>query len=169
MRASCALCRSIARRATSNASGPAAGSFSSWAALRIGASGLRSSCASTAMKSCTWRAATSTACECCRWVRSWVTLAKPRSRPSASRSAVTTTLAQKRVPSLRTRQPSSSARPCSRAIASSAHGLAGGDVVGAVEAREVLADDLGGLVALDAARAGVPAGVTPSGSSMKMA
>ena len=46
-----------------------------------------------------------------RSVRSRVTLAKPRSLPSASSTAVMTTLAQNRVPSLRTRQPSSSNRP----------------------------------------------------------
>src|ERR1700694_3181425 len=38
-----------------------------------------------------------------------------------------------------------------------APGLAGFDVLGAVEPREMLADDLARLVALDAARAGVPA------------
>jgi hypothetical protein len=43
-----------------------------------------------------------------RSVWSRVTLTKPTSRPVESRSAVSTTLAQKREPSLRSRQPSSS-------------------------------------------------------------
>jgi len=46
----------------------------------------------------------------CRAVMSRVTLAKPRSSPRGPRSAVTTTSAQKRLPSLRSRQPSCSAR-----------------------------------------------------------
>ncbi|ATB39461.1 hypothetical protein CYFUS_004905 [Cystobacter fuscus] len=44
-------------------------------------------------------------------VTSRVTLAKPRGRPSSSRSAVVTTCAQKRLPSLRTRSHSDSYRP----------------------------------------------------------
>ena len=51
------------------------------------------------------------ACFCS--VMSRVTLAKPRSRPDLSCSAVRTTDAQKREPSLRTRSPSSVATPCS--------------------------------------------------------
>ncbi len=49
-------------------------------------------------------------CACCS-VRSRVSLAKPSSRPWASRIAVMVTLAQNSVPSLRTRQPSSTKRP----------------------------------------------------------
>ena len=61
-------------------------------------------------------------CSSCRRrrsVRSRVTLVKPTSSPFASRSAVITTLAQNREPSLRTRQPSSSKRPSRAAISSS--------------------------------------------------
>ena len=50
-----------------------------------------------------------------RSVRSRVTLAKPRCVPSAPRSDVITTFAQKREPSLRTRHPSVSNRPFSNA------------------------------------------------------
>ena len=79
-----------------------------------------------------------------------MTFAKPTSVPSASRSAVMTTLAQKREPSLRTRQPSSSKRPFAGRDLELALGLARRDVLGRIEDREVLADDLVGLVALDA-------------------
>ena len=51
------------------------------------------------------------ACFCS--VMSRVTLAKPRRRPALSCSAVRTTCAQKREPSLRTRSPSSVTTPCS--------------------------------------------------------
>ncbi|GAA3152079.1 hypothetical protein GCM10020001_089520 [Nonomuraea salmonea] len=50
-------------------------------------------------------------------VRSWVTSPKPRKAPAASRKAVMATPAQKRVPSLRTRQHSSSQRPPEAAAA----------------------------------------------------
>ena len=53
-----------------------------------------------------------------------------------------TTFAQKRVPSLRTRQPSFSYRLLCSAVASAARGLAAGAVLLGVEAREMLADDL---------------------------
>lgn len=58
-----------------------------------------------------------------RSVKSRVTFAKPRSSPSPSRSAVTTTFAQKRVPSFLTLQDSCSVRPSAAARASSAAGL----------------------------------------------
>ena len=57
-----------------------------------------------------------------RSVRSRVTRAKPMCRPSASWRRVKTMPAQKRVPSLRTRQPSSSQRPSLRARASAPSG-----------------------------------------------
>ena len=89
---------------------------------------------------------------CRRSVRSRVTLAKPRSVPASSRRAVMTTLAQKREPSLRTRQPSSSNRPSAGASRSSSSGQPRSTASWRVEAGEVLADDLVGAVALDAAR-----------------
>src|SRR5437868_207689 len=107
-----------------------------------------------------------------RSVRSRVILENPRSSPSGVKSAVMTTLAQKRVPSLRTRQPSSSKRPTRFASSSSRSGQrlatdalgllqlvlrpAAVDVGLAVKDREMLADDLGGGVTLDALGARVP-------------
>ena len=97
-------------------------SRSSWATIA------RLTCSSAALRR-RWRSASSRARRsessrrCCasrRSVRSRVTLAKPTSTPRASRSAVMTTLAQNSVPSLRTRQPSSSKRP-SRAATSSSY------------------------------------------------
>ena len=91
-------------------------------ALRMGARGFRSSWPSMARNSLIRRSATSSSSMRRRAVRSRVTLAKPRRVPVRSRMAVMTTLAQKRVPSLRTRQPSSSNRPSRRAVASSCCG-----------------------------------------------
>ena len=88
--------------------------------------------------------------------RSRVTLAKPTSAPSPSRSAVMTTLAQKRVPSLRMRHPSSSKRPSRAASFELARRLARPHVVVGVEPREVRADDLARAIALDALGAAVP-------------
>ncbi len=56
-------------------------------------------------------------------VRSRVTLANPTSTPRSSRTAVITTSAHKREPSLRTRQFSSSNRPPARAARRAASGL----------------------------------------------
>ena len=79
----------------------------------------------------------------CRSVMSRVILAKPISSPSSSRIGSITTWAQKRVPSLRTRQPSLLEPALALARSASAcAGSAGGAVLGGVEAREVLADDL---------------------------
>ncbi len=64
-----------------------------------------------------WRARSSSRSASIRWVMSRVTLAKPISRPSLSRIGSITTLAQKRLPSLRTRQPSFSKRPSRSAAA----------------------------------------------------
>jgi len=58
-----------------------------------------------------------------RSVRSRVTLANPTSAPRSSRTAVITTSAQKREPSLRTRQFSSSWRPVAAAARRVASGL----------------------------------------------
>jgi hypothetical protein len=58
-----------------------------------------------------------------RSVRSRVTFTKPRSSPSSPRMAVMSTLAQKRVRSLRRRQPSSSYVPVREAMSSSRSGL----------------------------------------------
>ena len=104
-----------------------------------------------------------------RSVRSRVTLAKPMSAPSSPRSAVITTFAQNREPSLRTRHPSSSNRPSRPRDLELESGIPAGDVRIRIERGEVLADDLVGLVALDALRAFVPARDAPVGSSMKMA
>ena len=61
---------------------------------------------------CAWNSAacafSSASAACFFSVRSRVILAKPSSSPPSSRTASTTTWAQKRVPSLRTRQPSDS-------------------------------------------------------------
>ncbi len=54
-----------------------------------------------------------------RSVRSRVTFANPSSLPFGSRSGSMMTFAQKREPSLRTRQPSSSNLPVARATCSS--------------------------------------------------
>ena len=62
-------------------------------------------------------------CAARRSVMSRVILTKPTSSPSAPRIASRTASAQKRVPSLRMRQPSSSKRPVSRAVASASAGL----------------------------------------------
>ena len=74
----------------------------SWAATAAN----RSSSSLARLRSVT--ACSSASCERLRSVRSRVTLANPASRPSSSRTAVIVTLAQKRLPSLRIRQPSSS-------------------------------------------------------------
>ena len=72
-----------------------------------------------------------------------------------------TTEAQKRVPSLRMRQPSLSNLP-SRAGGLKGPGRKTGFLVFlAVEPREVLADDLGGCVALETLRARIPTGHDP--------
>ena len=83
-------------------------------------------------------------------------LAKPSRRPARRASAVMMTLAQNREPSLRTRQPSSSKRPSAVATCSSCSGQPLSTASCGIEAREVLADDLVGAVALDALGAGVP-------------
>src|SRR5205807_1294611 len=59
---------------------------------------------------------------CLNSVRSRVTLPKPSRIPRSSRNAVIETLAQKREPSLRTRQPSCSTLPFSSAVFSSRSG-----------------------------------------------
>ena len=58
-----------------------------------------------------------------RSVTSRVILAKPISVPSSSRIASMTTLAQKRVPSLRTRQPSASNLPSRAAVSRARAGM----------------------------------------------
>jgi hypothetical protein len=80
------------------------------------------------MPSIFW-ACTSCSCAFCsaiwasrRSLTSRVTLAKPISRPSLSAMRLITTLAQKREPSLRTRQPSVSNLPLSRAMLSARSG-----------------------------------------------
>ncbi len=73
----------------------------------------------TASSFCDWRARSSAS----RFsVRSRVILAKPSSRPCSSRIACRVALAQNRLPSLRTRQPSSSCRPADVALAISRPG-----------------------------------------------
>ncbi len=68
---------------------------------------------------CAWRSFSSIAVFS---VRSRVTLANPISVPPSSRTASITALAQKRVPFLRTRQPSISTRPVSAAMRSAVSG-----------------------------------------------
>jgi hypothetical protein len=70
---------------------------------------------------------------------------------------VTTASAQKRVPSLRSRQPSCSLRPLALGPLQHALRHAGGALLRRVEHREMLADDLVRAVALDALGARVPA------------
>ena len=82
-----------------------------------------------------------------RSVKSRVTFAKPVSSPVSSRIAVRMTLAQKREPSLRTRQPSSSTRPRSRGQAQQFGGPAALRIFLREEAREMQAEDLIGRVA----------------------
>ena len=74
-----------------------------------GVESARSACRCLSRSSCAAR----------RSLRSLEILAKPITAPASSFTAVITTLAQKREPSLRTRQPSSSKRPTSAAISSS--------------------------------------------------
>ena len=87
-------------------------------ALRMGASGLRSSCASMARNSFMRLAECSSSLRRMRSLMSRVTLAKPSSTPLAW-MGVTTMLAQKVERSLRTRQPSTCVRPCSSASSTS--------------------------------------------------
>ena len=85
-----------------------------------------------------------------------VTLAKPRRRPDLSCSAVRTTDAQKREPSLRTRSPSSVATPCFGRPPQQPARHAGDHILRKIEADKRLADDLVGAIALDALGTGVP-------------
>ena len=85
-------------------------------------SAMRSACARRRAASRSRSASRAFSCRR-RSVRSRVTFPKPRSLPDSSLSAVMTTFAQKRVPSLRRRQPSSSYRPSRLATSSSQSGL----------------------------------------------
>jgi hypothetical protein len=67
-----------------------------------------------------WRACSSAAR---RSVRSRVILAKPSSSPLSSWIASSAVSAQNRLPSLRSRQPSSVKRPVRRAVSSARRGL----------------------------------------------
>ena len=77
-----------------------------------------------------------------------------------------TTWAQKRVPSLRTRQPSASNLPSRAAVSSARCGRPAARSSSRVEAREMLADDFAGRIALEALGAGIPACHDAVGSSM---
>ena len=68
-----------------------------------------------------------------------------------------TTFAQKREPSLRMRQPSSSKRPSFGAITSSRAGRPRSIGLGWIEHGEMLADDFLGRVSLDGLGAAIPA------------
>ena len=111
---------------------------------------------------CDWnraaRASSSSSLALRRSVMSRVILAKPSSGPSSSWIGSMTTLAQKWVPSLRQRHASFSYLPSASAVASARCGSPRRPVLLGVEAREMLADDLVGLIALDRFRAGVPVG-----------
>ena len=121
----CANCTSLAVRL------PPALSASRRARISRLLSGVRSSCDMLARNcdfaslafSATTLARISSASTRLRSVRSRVTLAKPRSLPVSSRTAVTTALAQNVEPSLRTHQPSCSKRPSAFAASSSTWGL----------------------------------------------
>ena len=120
----CFTCRSMT--CSSFDRKPSPRSLISWSAVTIGASGLRSSCPSIARNaslarfacSAASRAACSSSTRFCS-VRSRITFEYPRSTPASSRTAPVTTWAQNRLPSLRTRQPSTSIRPSYAAAASS--------------------------------------------------
>lgn len=90
-----------------------------------------------------------------RSVKSRVTLAKPVSSPFVSRIAVITMFAQKRAPSLRTRQPSCSIRPRSAEPHQFLRPFALNIFLGK-EAGEMFADDFIGRVVLDALSSRVP-------------
>ena len=92
-------------------------------ALRIGASGLRSSCDSIARNSLVRRLEFSSSTRRRRSLMSRIKCAKPRSAPPASNTGMTAALAQNMLPSLRRRQPSSSTRRWLSASASSRCGL----------------------------------------------
>ena len=88
-----------------------------------------------------------------------VILAKPTSAPSGVRIGSITTCAQKRLPSLRTRQPSLliaafARRGFQRALRAAPRGA----IFLGIEAREMLADDLVRRIALDALRPRIPVG-----------
>ena len=91
-------------------------------ALRIGASGLRSSCASIARNSFMRRLPCSSSVRRRCSLRSRVTFAKPRSLPCPSITGVSATWAQNTLASLRSRQPWSSAWP---SLSARARSLAG--------------------------------------------
>ena len=90
-----------------------------------------------------------------------VILVKPRCVPSSAISGVMISLPQKREPSRRTRQVSTSERPARSAVASSRAGRPAATILGRITALDGLPEDLVGGVALEAARALVPAGHPP--------
>src|ERR1044072_1728380 len=127
-------------------------------------SGARKSCETeyaSASSSCA--AARSRSSFCIRSVKSRVTFANPTRGP-LSRSAVITTFAQKRVPALRTRQPTPRIRPprathppVARRPLELARRFAARDIFGSVEHGEMAADDLVRAILLEALGAGIPA------------
>ena len=90
-----------------------------------------------------------------------MTLANPRSWPSAPCSAVITTSAQNREPSLRTRHPSFSHRPFAIGLPQTELREPRALILLRVELREVPSDDLVGPIALEALDAEVPARHSP--------
>ncbi len=91
-----------------------------------------------------------------RSVKSRVTFAYPVTSPLLSRMAVRIVSAQKREPSLRTRQPSSSTRPSGRGQAHQLRRPASLHILLREEPREMQPLDLFRRVPLDALRARIP-------------
>lgn len=86
-----------------------------------------------------------------------VTFENPTRAPVESRIVVIRTVAQKREPPFRMRQPSSSNQPRTAAVSSARCGLPSATSSAVIEAREVLTDDFLRFVSLDPLRAAVPA------------
>ena len=168
-RAMCRTCRSTMLPANWTSDGSSGAWRRTWTELSTGARGLRSSWESIARNSSLRRLASasssawrrSSISSCLRSVVSRITLAKPLSSPRSSRSAVMTAQPQNRVPSRRTCHSSQVTWPLAAAWRTSASALAGLDVLGDGEAREGLADDLGGVIAEEEGRAVVPAQHAP--------
>ena len=169
MRARCIDWRSINGRSSAG-SRAVASSRMSPSALTIAASGLRSSWASIARNSFICCSLCCIASSRRRAVRSRVILAKPRSWPSVSWRAVMCAWAQNRVPSLRTRHPSSFVAAASRARASARPRDVAFDVFRSCEARDVRSRGSGGRDSRRrSARRAFQLTTWPSRSRMKIA
>ena len=156
-RVTCVSCRSMMSRHSRSAGLAIGSSCMTETALRIGASGLRSSCASIARNSFMRRLERSSSSRRRRCVMSRVTFAKPSSSPPRPWIA--------REDHVRPEQGAVLAHPPAFVLDAAVHPgranlgcrLAGQLVLRRVEDAEVAADDLVGGVALQCLRAGVPA------------